>query len=43
MTQELTHLDADGTVHMVDISQKTETTPTAIARGEVQMNQKHWR
>ena len=37
MVQKLSHLDANGRAHMVDISQKTETFRTAIARGEVRM------
>jgi cyclic pyranopterin phosphate synthase len=37
MTQELTHLDASGKVHMVDVSDKAETHRAAIARGEVKM------
>ncbi|MEN6572260.1 MAG: cyclic pyranopterin monophosphate synthase MoaC [Anaerolineaceae bacterium] len=37
MTQELTHLDEQGRAHMVDVSEKSETLRTAIARGEVKM------
>jgi len=37
MVQKLSHLDANGRAHMVDISQKAETFRTAIARGEVRM------
>lgn len=37
MTQELTHLDEHGRAHMVDVSEKSETLRTAIARGEVKM------
>ena len=34
---ELTHLDARGHAAMVDVGEKTSTTRTAIARGEVHM------
>ena len=33
----LTHLDAQGTAHMVDVGDKAETTRTAIAEGTVIM------
>ena len=33
----LTHLDAQGTAHMVDVGDKAETTRTAIAEGAVIM------
>lgn len=33
----LTHLDAQGHATMVDVSEKSATTRTAVARGEVQM------
>lgn len=35
--QKLTHLDASGQAHMVDISAKADTERVAIASGEVQM------
>ena len=34
----LTHLDADGAAHMVDVSGKTETHRLAIAEGRIRMN-----
>ncbi len=34
---KLTHVDAHGYAHMVDIGQKTESERMAIARGEVRM------
>jgi cyclic pyranopterin phosphate synthase len=34
---ELTHLDAEGHAHMVDVGAKAETQREAIARGRVQM------
>ena len=34
----LTHLDADGAAHMVDVSGKTETHRHAIAEGRIRMN-----
>jgi cyclic pyranopterin phosphate synthase len=34
---ELTHLDAHGHATMVDVGEKTVTTRTAVARGEVHM------
>ena len=37
MTQELSHLDANGKARMVDVSEKADTARTAVARGEVQM------
>jgi cyclic pyranopterin phosphate synthase len=37
MTSELTHFDAQGRAHMVDVSQKDATTRVAIARGSVLM------
>ena len=33
----LTHLDVNGTAHMVDVGSKQDTTRLAIARGEVKM------
>jgi cyclic pyranopterin phosphate synthase len=37
MTSDLTHFDAQGRAHMVDVSQKDATTRVAIARGCVLM------
>jgi cyclic pyranopterin monophosphate synthase len=37
MTSELTHFDAQGRAHMVDVSSKDVTTRVAIARGSVLM------
>jgi len=37
MNNELSHLDANGKAHMVDVSEKSDTVRTAIARGEIQM------
>lgn len=37
MTKELSHLDAQGNVQMVDVSQKGVTLRTAVAAGEVVM------
>ncbi len=37
MTQKLTHFDAAGAAHMVDVSAKEVTHRTAIARGSVHM------
>lgn len=37
MTQQLTHIDADGDARMVDVSAKAETKRTAIAEGFVAM------
>src|SRR3989304_5679150 len=37
MPAKLTHLDAHGQAHMVDVSGKPDTERTAIARGEVRM------
>lgn len=34
---KLTHLDANGTAHMVDVGSKQDSTRLAIARGEVKM------
>lgn len=35
--KELTHIDEDGRPHMVDVSEKSETSRDAIASGEVKM------
>lgn len=35
---DLTHFDSTGAAHMVDVTEKTVTTRTAIARGEVLMS-----
>jgi cyclic pyranopterin phosphate synthase len=37
MTAQLSHLDAQGKIRMVDIGSKPESFRTAIARGEVRM------
>ena len=37
MNKELSHLDANGKARMVDVSEKSDTVRTAIARGEVLM------
>ena len=37
MTQQLTHIDAEGDARMVDVSEKAETKRTAIAEGFVAM------
>lgn len=37
MNYELSHLDANGNARMVDLSEKSDTVRTAIARGEIQM------
>ncbi len=37
MSKELSHLDANGSARMVDVSEKSDTIRTAIARGEIQM------
>ena len=37
MTQQLTHIDAEGDARMVDVSAKAETKRTAIAEGFVAM------
>ena len=37
MTQQLTHIDAEGDARMVDVSEKTETKRTAVAEGFVAM------
>ena len=34
----LTHVSADGTARMVDVSDKPETARTAVARGSIRMN-----
>ncbi|HHZ07777.1 MAG TPA: cyclic pyranopterin monophosphate synthase MoaC, partial [Rhizobiales bacterium] len=34
---QLTHIDAGGAAHMVDVGDKAETTRTAIAEGSVTM------
>ncbi|MDB5805253.1 MAG: molybdenum cofactor biosynthesis protein [Betaproteobacteria bacterium] len=36
-TSPLTHFDADGQAHMVDISAKAETLRVAVARGSIRM------
>lgn len=36
---ELTHFDAKGEAHMVDVSQKADTNRTAIAEGRITMSQ----
>ncbi len=37
MTQEFTHLDADGKVRMVDVGAKADTVRTAVACGRISM------
>jgi cyclic pyranopterin phosphate synthase len=37
-TPELTHLDASGAAHMVDVSAKDVTKRTAVARGRVEVS-----
>lgn len=37
MTQQLTHIDAEGDARMVDVSEKAETKRAAIAEGFVAM------
>jgi len=37
MKDELTHLDAEGRAHMVDVGAKPETRRECVARGEVRM------
>lgn len=37
MPAKLTHIDASGRAHMVDISEKPETARAAVAKGEVRM------
>jgi cyclic pyranopterin monophosphate synthase len=37
MTDQLTHIDASGRVHMVDVGEKAETIRTATAKGEIRM------
>ena len=37
MTDRLTHFDASGQAHMVDVSAKTETHRRAIAQGRITM------
>ena len=34
----LTHIDADGSARMVDVSSKSETQRTAVAQGTIRMN-----
>ncbi|MEE9381435.1 MAG: cyclic pyranopterin monophosphate synthase MoaC [Hyphomonadaceae bacterium] len=40
MTDKLTHLDHEGRVHMVDVSDKASTERTAVATGRVTMTRK---
>jgi cyclic pyranopterin phosphate synthase len=37
MDKELTHIDANGNAHMVDVGDKQDTARTAVARGEIKM------
>jgi cyclic pyranopterin phosphate synthase len=37
MTSSLTHFDADGQAHMVDVGAKTETSRRAVALGRIHM------
>jgi cyclic pyranopterin monophosphate synthase len=39
MAEHLTHMDAQGRPHMVDVSDKAATQRSAIARGTVNMNE----
>ena len=36
-SKEFTHLNTQGEVHMVDISEKNDTQRTALAYGEIHM------
>lgn len=38
MNNKLTHFDAQGNAHMVDVSAKASTHRVAIARGQIEMN-----
>lgn len=38
MAEELNHFDSKGNAVMVDVSDKEETTRTAVARGKIQVN-----
>ena len=37
MDKELTHIDANGNAHMVDVGDKPDSARTAVARGEIKM------
>jgi cyclic pyranopterin phosphate synthase len=37
MNKELSHVDANGNAHMVDVGEKQDTARVAIARGEIKM------
>jgi cyclic pyranopterin monophosphate synthase len=37
MSEQLTHLDEEGHVHMVDVGKKPDTVRLAVAKGEVRM------
>ena len=37
MSDQLTHLNTAGEAHMVDVSEKAETTRVAVAQGVVRM------
>ncbi len=39
MSQELTHFDASGQAHMVDVAAKAETHRRAVAQGRISMQQ----
>lgn len=38
----LSHVEADGTVKMVNVSEKSETRRVAVAEGTIMMNRKTW-
>ncbi|MCH2665674.1 cyclic pyranopterin monophosphate synthase MoaC, partial [bacterium] len=40
MTPELTHLDQDGSIRMVDVSEKAVTSRVAVAAGLISMSSK---
>ena len=42
MTETLTHLNAQGKINMVDVTDKTPTCRTAVAIGEVRVNDVAW-
>jgi cyclic pyranopterin monophosphate synthase len=43
MSSPLTHFDAHGQAHMVDVSAKDNTHRIARATGLIRMRLKHWR
>ena len=40
---DLTHFDADGKAHMVNVGDKPVTDRVAVARGEITMQPRPWR